>query len=178
MQAAHYPEVPDDFGHWLAGLVDGEGSFYMQRTTDRSGNTSYQCALSVALRDDDRPVLESIARTTGIGLVRTDKERKRAPGSKPRARWHVCNKHDCKRAVAIFDLYPLRAKKARDYAVWREAVLIWCAMRPRSAGGFGRGPLAWSQMARLYGELKDVRAYAAPPPRLQPQQPPALWDEP
>lgn len=55
--------------------------------------------------------------------------------------------------VQLFDRYPLRAKKAKDYAIWRQAVHSW------NDGTKGRGLRAdYSIMAQCREELRELRA--------------------
>lgn len=115
--------MDDAFGHWLAGFLDGEGCFCVARTC---GGRSRICSLNVAVRSDDRAILEEIQRETGIGKVYD------SPGrgtTKPYSRWIVQTQPECAALVEILDRYPLRAKKALDYMLWKEAVAIWCANR-------------------------------------------------
>ena len=48
--------------------------------------------------------------------------------------WYVTSKRDLARLVAYFDQFPLRAKKARDYVLWREAVAIYLKGTASSPG--------------------------------------------
>lgn len=45
----------------------------------------------------------------------------------PQYHWTVDKKQDLLRLVAYFDRFQLRAKKARDYVIWRRAVMVYCA---------------------------------------------------
>lgn len=103
--------------HWLAGLIDGEGSFNIRA---RKG-TSPCCTLTVQLRADDRPILEEIRQKTGLGRL---EDVSQSGTSAPGVRWAVTRKGDAQALVALLDKYPLRTKKRRDYATWREAVLL------------------------------------------------------
>jgi hypothetical protein len=69
--------------------------------------------------------------------------------------WIITKRAELGRLIEILDTYPLRAKKARDYAIWREAVRIWLAMRP--TGGLPRRD--WSAFEELAQRLRDVRVY-------------------
>lgn len=113
----------DGFGHWFAGFVDGEGCFSLQRVPQ--GQVAPRFV--VTLRDDDRPILEAIAARTGIGTLRPLPARLTF---NPQATWAVASKRDHMTLVSIFDRFPLRAKKAQDYEIWRRAVLIHSRHRP------------------------------------------------
>jgi hypothetical protein len=151
-----YPDVPADFGHWLAGFIDGEGSFVI--SSNNLGG--YRVCFGVHIRGDDRPVLEECVDRTGIGYL---VDRSPSPGrvkENPTTGWSVVRKLDCQRLVEILDRYPLRAKKARDYAIWREAVDLHSRMR-NGYPARGMTALSWEPIARLRDELRSGRAYPA-----------------
>ncbi len=164
MQLADYPTVPPDFGNWLAGFIDGEGCFSMNRLRRKGVDyRSYACRFAIRLRHDDVPVLEEIQRRTGCGKI--NELRPTSPtiwwDSKPYATWQVFSKRDCLRMIEILDKYPLRAKKARDYLVWREAALLWASVR-QTGSHSERNQSIWDQMEALKEQLTAVRAYVAP----------------
>jgi len=107
----------DGFGDWLAGFADGEGCFYLSCT--KGG--SHRCNFRLKLRRDDRGVLELAATRTGLGSVYDVK--------KYQAEWMVVRKADCARLVEIFETFPLRAKKSRDFVVWAQAVALLADVR-------------------------------------------------
>lgn len=132
MQHADYPEVSDDFGHWLAGFIDGEGCFSITYNGGR-GNHSMRCQFRIALRSDDTPLLEECQRVTGLGTVYQQAGR---GTDNPSAMWHVAHKSDAARLIELLDRFALRSKKARDYMIWREGVRI----RNSRSGGRGSRP--------------------------------------
>lgn len=140
-------DVAPALGHWFAGFTDGEGCFYMRRAT--KGN-AFVCSFHVKLRADDRDVLEAICELVGHGKV-SDVPRY-SPTRAPQAVFVVSTITGCSRIVDIFDEFPLRSKKARDYAVWRDAVIFWI-----SASG-SRGT-DWSEMEGYYDALRSGRKY-------------------
>jgi hypothetical protein len=146
------------FGNWLAGFVDGEGCFYIARIATRKKGVeyvNYRCAFTIGLRDDDRAIIEEIRNTFGFGLMADVKPR--GIGKSPMVYLQVLNKADVLLLVDFFDRFPLRAKKARDFAIWREAVLEWNSKL--RGGGRHIGRQDWSRMAELHEELKAVRKY-------------------
>ena len=70
-----------------------------------------------------------------------------------------------RRLVEVFDAFPLRAKKARDFAVWRQAVLVAAAHR-QSHG--------WAGMASLAERLREVRKFVSEPHPERVETPPEL----
>jgi len=143
------------FCNWLAGFVDGEGCFSLSAGSNgKSDLLFYKCVFSIALRDDDKRILEQIQETTGLGKVYFFAAR---GTSQPKATWAVSSKSDCLKLVELFDRYPLRAKKSRDYAIWREAVLLWTKQRH---GVRETGPLQErDKFAALKTKLQAVRKY-------------------
>jgi hypothetical protein len=120
---------------WLAGFAAGEGCFMLvqkRQDVQRGGKIvrydviGVQPWFQLGLREDDRAVLDGLAKSFG-GTVRHAKSaRKDGANRQDRYVWVVCAKTDMRGLVAYFDRFPLRSKKARDYEVWREAVLIYC----------------------------------------------------
>lgn len=139
--------IDSDLGYWLAGFIDGEGSFGI--VTLRA--TTFQCRFSLTLRDDDRAILESLHAITQLGHLTPQKAR---GGSKPQLAWVIDSKMDCQELVCILDRFPLRTKKIRDYLVWRAAVLEWCRAHGRSRTDEYR-----DRMASLKAELSEGRTY-------------------
>jgi hypothetical protein len=80
----------------------------------------------------------------------------------PSATLVVVRKQETRRLVDIFDAYPLRAKKARDYAIWREAVLHWAATPRRYEGRRGGPVYDWGPIPELREALIAGRAYHEP----------------
>lgn len=151
------PDIDPAFGHWLAGFVDGEGCF---RIAENNGGRSMCCRFLINLRLDDEAILRDVHRRLGIGQISHAYRSDPRCDSKPIVRWQVYDRHGCAVLVRIFDAFPLRAKKARDFAIWREAVREWCsAGGPRS--GYA-GPANWGPMRELRDALEDVRAYRGP----------------
>ncbi len=144
-----------ELGYRFASLVDGEGHFAINRNKSRTGNTwnggyNYACSFVVKLRADDKPFLEIFHEAVGLGHI-YDIAAPTASyrNTKPAACWQINTIVENRELVEIFDVYPLWSKKANDYAIWREAVLM------RASGG-----VRTSDLERLWDELRAVRAYA------------------
>ncbi len=141
----------DAFGHWLAGFIAGEGCFRIHK---EKGGSYYACHFTLKLRDDERPVLEEIVERTGIGHLKEDATR--SGNSRPCLVWVVQSKAECAKLVAYLDHFPLRARKRRDYEVWRDAVRFWIT-QPK--GNRWHGPRDWSRMIAYKQAIEDARAY-------------------
>jgi hypothetical protein len=129
----------DGFGHWFAGFFDGEGCFgvYKANYKGRHAKFGWRCQAQISLRADDRPILEEIAARTGVGRVHMQGKGLAAVDRNPCAAWFVRTREGCAVIVDIFERYPLRAKKAADFAIWAEAVREWhtsAPARPRPQG--------------------------------------------
>lgn len=143
--------MPPDFGHWLAGFVDGEGCFVIKRETDL---IRYQCSFKLAVRLDDAAVVREICRRTGLGHVYIAKARAR---TQPSIRWQITNKADCLRLIAVFRTFPLRSKKQRDFELWAQAVEVWVSHKQGDP---------WTTLAVLHDRLRLVRAFSMNGERL------------
>ena len=107
-----------DWCSWFSGLVDGEGCFAL-----RHNRKQWVAAeLRINMRADDRPMLAAIKATLGFG--RLTFHMKRSGGSKPTVEFCVGHRRDLLTLVRLFDQYPLRSRKRKDYEVWRTFVLL------------------------------------------------------
>lgn len=136
---------------WLAGFADGEASFLIVYSARPGNPTGRRPGLAprftIGLRADDTPVLRQLANAFG-GRLNFDMD-----GGGARCRWVVQSKHDLLTLVSYFERFPLRAKKAADYAVWREAVAIYVERG---------GVVAFRELEALLVALRCARAYASP----------------
>lgn len=133
-----------EVGGYLAGLADGEGSFVIARTPH-----AHRCEFAIHIRADDRPLLEWCRETTGLGAIYTGRRVKQG-GDQPSVRWSITRRAECVALVSIFEQYPLRSKKARDFVLWADAVRCW------TRKDFGR-------MAELYVALRATRVFQDDP---------------
>jgi hypothetical protein len=138
-----------DFGHYFAGIVDGEAHFAIRRGSPK-GKPGYACAFVLIMRDDDSEFVEWLRETTGLGAVYYQPERQKVGHlSRPQVMWKVQNKADCCALADILEEYPLRTRKARDCAIWIKAVRYQAGPRPQN----------WEPMARWFAEIRAVREY-------------------
>lgn len=140
----------EPFLHWLAGFIDGEGTFYIRRNP--AGN--YHCSFRLTVRDDDNAIMEEIRDRVGIGTIQWVPKRTANNGN-PQTCWSVNAKAECLRLVDVLDAHPLRAKKSRDYAIWRTAVMDWATAQKSQHHD-------WTIVANCNVALKEVRTYRQP----------------
>jgi hypothetical protein len=143
--------LDDGFGHWLAGFVDGEGCF---RVKPNNVN-AFACVFDLHIRADDSEALYEIQRRLGVGRISYE-DRK---DSSPMCCLTVTKKADCRVLVDVLTRYPLRAKKRRDFAIWREAVEEWATL-----GHCGKAVQDWSRMAEFKRALEAVKKFRAEAP--------------
>lgn len=140
------PHIRTADGQYLAGLVDGEGCFYI--TTPRvKGNTG--CGFIVKLRADDRPLLTACRDLVGVGRLTLSPRRN---DWAPTFEWRVTKKAELLVIVELFRRFPLRSRKARDFEIWSEAVDYWnyCITGRHSD---------WSFLEQAKAQLAAVRTY-------------------
>lgn len=130
---------------WFAGFADGEGCFCFLRAEN---GRLLRPRFSVTLRADELPLLLELQAAFGGSLSFSAYGKRIAH---PRYSWSISSKPELRRLVAYFDVHPLRAKKARDFAIWREAVRIYAA----------RGAKA-PELQDLWLALTTGRRYDAP----------------
>lgn len=108
-----------------AGLLSFFGGFFSGEGW--LGFNSGKPRISIHIRRDDRPLLETFARVFDIGTVC---DVKAYPPSAPTARWHVTAAGDMEAAVTVLNAAGLRGRKLRQYLAWRPAALdAGCARR-------------------------------------------------
>jgi len=148
-------QTDDAFLNWLAGFADGEGCFAIDRP--RKGTNIPRASFRIGLRDDDAAVLAEIQAVIGGYLYRG---RKNGPYS-PIAMLQITNRTDCLRLVEVLDSHPLRAKKRREFAVWREAVRCWAEKGPHGGRSNGASPEYLALMDDFRSELHRLKGYGA-----------------
>jgi hypothetical protein len=107
----------------------------------------------MALRDDDRDVLIAAHDRLGLGHLAASPARR---NSRPQVHWSITSKLECKILCDLLDAHPLRARKLREYEIWREAVKVWSFRR------YGLAPGAQSRLAKLAAGIRNARVYREP----------------
>lgn len=169
--------IDDAFGNWLAGFTAGEGMFgFLIRKTGRS-QYKFRPRFQIALRNDDAPILLEVVKALGCGYVRTDENKGGKSVLRNPTASYLCDDitslHNI--IVPLFETYPLRAKKAREFAIWKEAITLMFRITRRRKintrwGWFPRYTKEEKAQLRHYAHLlKEVRAYQAQDPELPKQ---------
>lgn len=154
-------QVDPAFLHWFAGFVDGEGCFSVHRKVV-NGCEVFDCQFSITLRADDRPILERIHRTLGMGTL-SKPGAHRTGKDNPKARYSISRKAHCLRLRDLLRAFPLRAKKAKDLELWSDALDAWVEHEPGES---------WDDVAEARSLLMASRAYAEEGIRVDPFQ---MW---
>ena len=114
-------KLDDGFLDWFAGFVAGEGCFTI---TANPGCRQFYPRLVIGLRNDDIDILIEIQERLGMGTIYCKTwDSERSETVQPSAAWTVQATAETRRLVEILDAHPLRAKKQRDYEIWRQAVM-------------------------------------------------------
>ena len=96
---------------WLSGFVDGEGCF-----THGAGRPRFK----IGLRHDDADVLYALSHEFGGRVTTHGGYRGDGFDRQHQATWWINRRADLERLVAYLDCFPLRAKKAEQFAAWRQ----------------------------------------------------------
>ncbi len=195
-KADSIPPFPSDidrdiFGHWLSGFTDGEGCFHLYCQPHFHHGSTYSnptAGFCIALRADDLTILEQIRMFFACGIIRLvhKRETKKRPGH-PVHDYRVNKIGDLvQHIIPHFSRYPLRAKKARDFAIWKEgvALLAQVSSQPfRKKFGYRNGwarkwkPDLVAKFESFRDALKLQRVYQAPViTPVAHKEPPSLFD--
>lgn len=103
--------IPDDLGHYVAGFVDGEGSFNVPIRRERDRTMPLRAGLSFNVSQVGRFHAELLKELFECGTIR-----ERDDGV---VYFEVTRPDDlCDRIFPFFERYPLRGSKAGDLAVF------------------------------------------------------------
>lgn len=148
-----------DWCAWFTGWVDGEGSFGSS-AINNTGRGIYG-VLKIEVRSDDAPLIynvENILQCGSISLCHQNPDTKSySPNRETSIRWQCNDIGACRHIlIPLFDKFPLRSKKRRDYEIWRKLII---AISEKHHLGGNR-----DYVLDLCGQLQDVKRYITPPP--------------
>ena len=131
--------IPPDVGHYVAGFVDGEGSFNVpiRRSSDRGLPWRVSLSFNVSQIGAEAPTF--LRQVFGTGTVR---------GRRDGVFYYEVTRPAelLERVFPFFERFPLRGPKAHDLAVFREITELVQSGRHLSPAGIGvilalRGPM-------------------------------------
>ncbi|TAL49419.1 hypothetical protein EPN83_00720 [Patescibacteria group bacterium] len=125
--------------HHVVGFIDGEGSFSISIGKHKTLKRGFEVRpeFEIEVRKDDQEILERILITIGAGRI-YDLSYERY-GWFPHAKYKITSIWDMKEYLFPFlDRYPLQAKKAKSYKLFKSVVLMVCNKEHLSDKGFER----------------------------------------
>ena len=131
--------IPHDLGHYIAGFVDGEGSFNVPIRRERDRGLPFRVSVSFNVSQIGPEAPELLRRIFGVGTVRG-----RGDGV---FYFEVTKPADLvERVFPFFDRFELRGPKAGDLAVLRQITELVRSGRHLTSQGIGailalRGPM-------------------------------------
>jgi LAGLIDADG endonuclease len=105
--------IPPDLGHYVAGFVDGEGSFNVPIRRERDRSLPWRVSLSFNVSQIGVEAPRLLRQVFGVGTIR---------GRRDGVFYFEITKPDEleARVFPYFERFPLRGPKAKDLAIFRE----------------------------------------------------------
>jgi LAGLIDADG endonuclease len=109
--------IPPDLGHYVAGFVDGEGSFNVPIRRERDRGLPWRVSLSFNVSQIGSEAPQLLQQVFGVGTVR---------GRRDGVFYFEVTKPDdlAGRVFPFFERFPLRGPKANDLAIFRQVALL------------------------------------------------------
>jgi hypothetical protein len=155
--------IPDDLGHWIAGFVDGEGSFNVPIRRGQGRTLPFRVSLSFNVSQVGPAAPELLRTTFGTGTVR---------GRGDGVFYFEVTKPESlvERVFPFFDRFPLRTPKHTDLEVFREITQLVLSGRHLSIDGIEhilrlRGPMNRGGKRRYSDEVIIAALRAKNPQR-------------
>ena len=121
-------EISDDLGNWVAGFVDGEGSFNVPVRQERDRGLPWRVSLCFNVSQIGKEVPSLLRSVFGVGTVRG-----RGDGV---FYYEVTKPVDLnERVLPFFDRFQLRSTKQKDFLIFCEITRLVLAKRHLSAAG-------------------------------------------
>ncbi len=131
--------IPDDLGHYLAGFVDGEGSFNVPIVRERDRLLPLRISLSFNVSQVGPTAAELLKATLLVGRIR---------GRRDGVFYYEVTRPDHleEKVFPFFERFPLRGPKAEDLQIFKEITKLVRARRHLCREGFEeiltlRGPM-------------------------------------
>ncbi len=158
-------ELPEGFGYWFSGLVDGEGFFLIyanERERGKYFTREADVRFGINLRDDDAHVLQYVQQVLHCGTLSYEDT-----ACNPRLSFGITRAKDLLFVIVpLFRRFPLHTKKAREFELWAEAVQIrYNSVMYRSTPGRSRtghflSDAQWNRFKELERETRyGIKAY-------------------
>ena len=125
--------------NYVVGFIDGEGSFSVSINNHKTlkSRIEVKAEFEIELRADDREILERIMETIGCGTI-YDCSYERY-GWFPHVKYKIGSTKEMEKYLfPLLDAYPLQAKKAKDYLLFKEAVMIFNRKEHLTEKGFAK----------------------------------------
>jgi hypothetical protein len=120
--------IPFDLGNWVAGFVDGEGSFNIPIRRERDRGLPWRASLSFNVSQVGSEAATLLRSVFGVGTVRG-----RGDGV---FYFEVTRPRDLfERVFPFFERFPLRSPKARDLEIFRRIAKLVQSGAHRTAEG-------------------------------------------
>ena len=128
--AAWRSRVSPDLGHYVAGFVDGEGSFNVPIRRERDRGLPWRVSLSFNVSQIGRELPELLRSIFDVGTVR---------GRRDGVFYYEVTRPTelVERVFPFFDRFPLRSPKRCDLEIFREITELVRSGRHLSAQGIG-----------------------------------------
>jgi LAGLIDADG endonuclease len=120
--------IPHDVGHYIAGFVEGEGSFNVPIIREHDRCLPWRITLSFNVSQRGAEMPQFLKHTLGVGRVR---------GRRDGIFYYEVTRSDQldERIFPFFETYPLRGPKARDLELFREITKLVRLGRHKSPAG-------------------------------------------
>ena len=140
------------FGHWISGFTDGEGCFRLGFHRHRKDRTFVRpmARFAIEVRFDDRAILEEIRSYWRCGQIYLGQRNRSHNMSAVLSVVRIAEM--ARIIVPHFLTYPLRAKKQRDFEIWRLGVEMVASRK-----GQPISPAYIEEFGRLSDHLKKIR---------------------
>jgi hypothetical protein len=132
-------------GEFVAGFIQAEGHFAV---VEQNAGQSIACGFSLAVRDDETYLIGWLHDITELGSVHPVPARR---SSAAQSSWLIQRRDDVRQLAELLTRHRMYGRKAREFALWRAAVLAWT-----------QDPPDRDTMRLAMAQLHRIRRYAPP----------------